>query len=71
MFSEQVDSSPFSCDGKTNGAYIPKQDSCTNYSWCVNGQPIEQTCATGTFFTEFAGPCTFDRDSAFCDMSFL
>ncbi|XP_071085859.1 uncharacterized protein [Haliotis cracherodii] len=66
-----ADNDPFSCDGKTNGAYIPWRDSCTKYAWCVNGQPIEQTCATGTFYTQFVGPCTFDKVSAFCDESQL
>ncbi|KAK6195765.1 hypothetical protein SNE40_001123 [Patella caerulea] len=57
---------PFSCVGKASGAYIPVRDSCTDYTWCVNGEANSYFCPGKTYFTDSQDLCTYNKNEAYC-----
>lgn len=42
------------------------ENSCTDYRLCINGTPLDRTCASGTRFDRRAGRCVLNEDAE-CD----
>ena len=51
LFTDLADCSDFSMD------YIPHPDDCTQYYWCVHGNPLLNTCPGSTVYNPDTPPC--------------